>query len=198
MWNQVEQIVFLFQSHHLDGPLTLLTQFCGPWKAWCIGSRWSSSCTAEVFLKQRLLWWWLSAGLCYGVFVIFLLTNPHRFSLWFKSGELADPSSTAITSGDQQMEECAVDASVVSSQGKAWYVEYNSCRSFAEDVCVLTATSEHCEDLPSSWINLSWQSSLQWSLLLVHFFLPHFSSSCKLSINIQYSVNSLFSYEKCW
>lgn len=136
MWNQVEQIVFLFQSHHLDGPLTLLTQFCGPWKAWCIGSRWSSSCTAEVFLKQRLLWWWLSAGLCYGVFVIFLLTNPHRFSLWFKSGELADPSSTAITSGDQQMEECAVDASVVSSQGKAWYVEYNSCRSFAEDVCV--------------------------------------------------------------
>lgn len=133
LWNQVEQIM-LFVSVTL--PLTLLTQFCGPWKAWCVGSRWSSCCTAEVFLKQRLLWRWLSAGLCYGVFVIFLLTIPHRFSLWFKSGELADPSSTAITSGDKQMEECAVDASVVSSQGKAWYLEYNSCRSFAEDVCV--------------------------------------------------------------
>ncbi len=60
-----------------------------------MGWRWSVCGTAEVVWKPRFLWQWHSAHLHFFclLFLIFLLTIPHRFSM-FRSCEFFGQSST--------------------------------------------------------------------------------------------------------
>ncbi len=55
--------------------------------------RWSVCGTAEVVWKPRFLWQWPSASSAFFglLFLIFLLTIPHRFSIGFRSGEFCWP-----------------------------------------------------------------------------------------------------------
>ncbi len=65
---------------------------------YCLNSAWhgGDQFVAEVVWKPRFLWQGPSAHLhFFGVlFLIFLLTIPHRFSIGFRSGESAGQSST--------------------------------------------------------------------------------------------------------